>query len=1043
MSLTPSDSGSHYRRIALATCGVAAAAASALAAAKTWRRLRELLKRRELDLNGDSPGDVHPDSFSWAEIARHQKLDSIWIVLHDRVYDITPFLDEHPGGRALLLAYAGHDATDMFDTIGHSPIASRHLKEMRIGSLVLGARPSAATPSQALGFSKVTDNEGKQHAVGLLPRMASSMQMMSEAEPTPLWEVSEYGFLPSRDPVGLNALFGTPFEEFARLAEMMPTLAVTGSFRRHLLASPKLTDSFMLCDRQAVDDLDEDQLERAFSVVGFCIIVYWRGANHRYGNGISAELVTPPGSTAVTNDIVIPEFLSAPMQAICARLGRPPMIDYAATVLYNWERIDASKPISIENLRVQLRLTGLSDEEWFFKTHVVIEAEAAPAVAALAAMMDAKDDRELLRHLLAAQESLWRVVRMCMPLMYDRGDDGVARCNEHIFYQILRPLITTGPVKFHGDTEPRLLHGPSGAMSSLMPAVDAALGIQISSQKLKDALDLFGGSMPQSHQDFLAKMRTKTSVRTRIQLSRPVGGASDADAEHYSALVRAYNRCISRVLDFRWQHWQYVKNFIMKPGNLGYAMGTGGTSFDYLQQHIADTEQARIGNVLGGAQTGVATPYEHEAIHLPSIVAHRQTTAQHALGLWSVDGACGLLFAEPMPGLEEWDLWQASMPAMLHVAVKALLDLCLRLPVLCLTDNLLYTRCEDFKEDLVALRQESVIIGLSEVNRERLLTLLCHIASCCSATSRDKKAPKCIDRPLQVFSRVAGRSPSLDTVALVLANWSEEGLPPAEGSEGGEITLRNVVGFLGSPDEEWYRSLHIILHHHAKDVVSIIRAGQAADIINDDHAVIRTMDRLSAWMIRFCDYFDAHYEQKDSRTEPVMMARFNRVFRHKADSDEQACWVYCCGSSVLLPMLHAFLGVPMGKILDTIDCTDAARLGKRMQQWVEEMPHYMPMPHKAFLDELQRSGNLRQYCIKRFGQKGMTLELLHDFEVAYNEALNALIRFLARRMHLVHRFQPHLSSNFSTMHSHIEAGVRKKRLTLLKMRQRVDACLEK
>lgn len=282
-------------------------------------------------------------------------------------------------------------------------------------------------------------------------------------------------------------------------------------------------------------------------------------------------------------------------------------------------------------------------------------------------------------------------------------------------------------------------------------------------------------------------------------------------------------------------------------------------------------------------------------------------------------------------------------------------------------------------------------------------------------------------------------------MALVLANWAEEDAPAAEGQteQGSDITLRNVVGFLGCPDEEWYRSLHIVLHHHAKDVVSIIREGQAADINQDDQAMIRTMDRLSAWMSRLCDYFDSHYEQKDSRTEQVMMCRFNRVFKASATDEEVACWVYCCGSSVLLPMLHAFLGVPMSWIPDTIVCTEAAHLGRRLQHWVEEMPHYMPMPHRSFLEELQRSGNLRQYCIKRFSKKGMTLELLHDFEVAYNEALNSLIRFLARRMHLVHRFQPHLSSNFNTMHSHIDAGVRKKRLTLLKMRQRVDACLEK
>merc|ERR1719414_1290222 len=81
------------------------------------------------------------------------------------------------------------------------------------------------------------------------------------------------------------------------------------------------------------------------------------------------------------------------------------------------------------------------------------------------------------------------------------------------------------------------------------------------------------------------------NVRQRIILSRPVGAET---SDQHDALVRSFNRVISRVLDFRWQHWQYVKNFVMKPGNVSHATGTGGTAFDFLQQHITDTERARF-----------------------------------------------------------------------------------------------------------------------------------------------------------------------------------------------------------------------------------------------------------------------------------------------------------------------------------------------------------------------------------------------------------------------------------------------------------------
>ena len=39
---------------------------------------------------------------------------SIWVVIHDKVYDITNFLDEHPGGEEILIENAGTDSTESF-----------------------------------------------------------------------------------------------------------------------------------------------------------------------------------------------------------------------------------------------------------------------------------------------------------------------------------------------------------------------------------------------------------------------------------------------------------------------------------------------------------------------------------------------------------------------------------------------------------------------------------------------------------------------------------------------------------------------------------------------------------------------------------------------------------------------------------------------------------------------------------------------------------------------------------------------------------------
>ncbi|XP_060528851.1 uncharacterized protein LOC132703542 [Cylas formicarius] len=75
-----------------------------------------------------------------SEVSRHDGRFDCWIVLYDRVYDITNFIDEHPGGEDVLLEYAGKDSTIAFRGTGHSSYAIRSLKQFLIGELPLQER---------------------------------------------------------------------------------------------------------------------------------------------------------------------------------------------------------------------------------------------------------------------------------------------------------------------------------------------------------------------------------------------------------------------------------------------------------------------------------------------------------------------------------------------------------------------------------------------------------------------------------------------------------------------------------------------------------------------------------------------------------------------------------------------------------------------------------------------------------------------------------------------------------------------------------------
>ncbi|XP_038212689.1 cytochrome b5-like [Zerene cesonia] len=77
---------------------------------------------------------------SLQELKKHNSQSSVWMVIHNDVYDVTAFLQEHPGGEDTLLDFAGKDGTQGFEDVGHSDDARELLKKYKIGTLAPGER---------------------------------------------------------------------------------------------------------------------------------------------------------------------------------------------------------------------------------------------------------------------------------------------------------------------------------------------------------------------------------------------------------------------------------------------------------------------------------------------------------------------------------------------------------------------------------------------------------------------------------------------------------------------------------------------------------------------------------------------------------------------------------------------------------------------------------------------------------------------------------------------------------------------------------------
>lgn len=79
-------------------------------------------------------------AFSKSEVASHNIPEDCWLIIDDKVYDVTAWVPKHPGG-ALIYINAGHDCTQLFES--YHPLRVRKL----LGSFCIGALDAAGEPS--------------------------------------------------------------------------------------------------------------------------------------------------------------------------------------------------------------------------------------------------------------------------------------------------------------------------------------------------------------------------------------------------------------------------------------------------------------------------------------------------------------------------------------------------------------------------------------------------------------------------------------------------------------------------------------------------------------------------------------------------------------------------------------------------------------------------------------------------------------------------------------------------------------------------------
>ena len=80
-------------------------------------------------------------TFTKAEVANHKdEKEGMYIIVDDGVYDITNFLDDHPGGVKILKRMAGKDSTKQFWKYHSKSVLEKYGAKLKVGTLAETAK---------------------------------------------------------------------------------------------------------------------------------------------------------------------------------------------------------------------------------------------------------------------------------------------------------------------------------------------------------------------------------------------------------------------------------------------------------------------------------------------------------------------------------------------------------------------------------------------------------------------------------------------------------------------------------------------------------------------------------------------------------------------------------------------------------------------------------------------------------------------------------------------------------------------------------------
>lgn len=371
------------------------------------------------------------------------------------------------------------------------------------------------------------------------------------------------GFLPRQDPV---VKLPSEFSTLESILDRMPIKTLSGepgllatfSFGDTVLKElPNLTDEV---EKYKEDLVLMNALYRDYSFLASAYL--FEPCHERFMRGEEYGL----GRQS------LPRCIALPIVKVAEIVGFKPFMEYAGSyALFNYRLEEPEKGLDYDNLRLirafEHGLDPTSSEAGFVLVHIAMVKESGPLIEGAVEMLQGSTgrDRERFNEGLRTLVDALRKVNAVMNTMWNKSKPTSYTAFRTFIFGITSQSMFPNGVVYEGvSEEPLSFRGESGANDSMVPLCDNLLQIQMPETPLTDILKDFRQYRPGNHREFLE------AVRDCAQQS---GLRAFALEDSVSAAL--YLQAMDQIRDFRWRHWCFTREYILK--RTSHPTATGGS----------------------------------------------------------------------------------------------------------------------------------------------------------------------------------------------------------------------------------------------------------------------------------------------------------------------------------------------------------------------------------------------------------------------------------------------------------------------------------